>query len=140
MKRFALALPLLFAGCLMYEEREVIPARNPVSIGEIVQMRAEGASDDAMLGEIYANGVGHHPTADDVVWMKKAGLSDTVVQAMINAPMGIRRPEQVVVRRSYYRDEGVDDALIFGLGALVGWTLGHPYSHRHYGGCGHGRW
>jgi hypothetical protein len=142
MRKFTLALPLLLAGCLMYEDRQVIPARNPVSVADVIGMRQEGASNNAIYAEITHHGVFRKPGADDLVALKQAGIADWIVKAMIDAPVTTPRPEQVVVRRSYRYDDGATEAAIFGLGAVIGYSLGHNgyYSHRHYYGCGHGGW
>lgn len=135
---FAL-LPLLLGACRIYEERTVIPGSNPVAISQAIAMHQEGVPDGTIISEIRTYGVTHSPTAEDVVWMQKAGLSDPVITAMINARIGVRQPDRVVVNR-YYDDSGVGDAVLFGLGAIVGWSLGrHHHYHRHYSGCGH-RW
>ena len=141
MKYLALmALPVLCGGCVWYgETRETIPGNNPVRVSEVVTMHQEGAGDGAILREIHGSGVRHHPTAEDIVWLKQAGVSDQVITAMINAPLGQVRPPQTIVRRTYYHDEAAENRALFGLGAALGYALGRPFHHRHYSGCGH-RW
>ncbi len=139
MKKLVLALPLLLASCLVYEERQVIPAQNPVTIGEVITMKSQGAPDSAILAEIYQSGVYHNPTAEDIVWMKQAGLSDAVITAMINAPIGMKREAQVITRRTY-DDTAASSAVSFGVGALLGWSIGRSHRHYYHQSSGCRRW
>ncbi len=133
MRRLTLLLPLLVAGCLMYDEYDVIPARHPVSATRVVDMKRNGIDDEAILALIAAQGKNREQNADDLVMMKNAGAGDAVIKAMVQAPVVAPREEQVVSRRTTYYHHPGDDLAYFGLGLLFGRWWGH--GGWHYRGC-----
>jgi hypothetical protein len=98
-----LAAGLLLQGCVLepvprYRIRETRPAG--ASSEEILKMSKSGLSDDVILLKIKEDGLASKPTADQLKSLKEEGVSDTVLKAMVRAP--VTGPEQRVVEYVYY--------------------------------------
>ena len=126
-----LSLPLLLAGCVIYDDREerVIPGRDPLSVSEIIALSRGGVTDDTILRELAANGVVRKVSVDDILEMKSGGVSETVIAAAVGTEVTTPRAAEVVYegrvyREYYYSDPGV----WFGLGWLLGWNR-HGHHH-----------
>ncbi|MBI2933199.1 MAG: hypothetical protein HYY16_16260 [Planctomycetes bacterium] len=135
MKQFPVMMALAaLGGCVMVEEIDRVPARNPVGVDGVIDMVRSRVSEWHILAEIRANGVQRSPTADDIVALKQAGAGDRIISAMINAPVTTARAGEVR-RTVYYDTRPAEGATWFTLGALLGWGLhfDHPWHH----GC---RW
>jgi hypothetical protein len=98
-----LTISLLVEGCVVgpvvrYRVREVHPAG--LTSEEILKMSKSGVSDNTIVEKIKEVGVATRPSADQVHSLKKEGLSDSILKAMIEAP--VTGPEQKVVEYVYY--------------------------------------
>lgn len=129
MRRLLLAAPLLGLGCVMYDDSYVIPGRDPVSSVEVLELRRNGASDDTILARIYSEGVNRKLNADDIIMLKQQGVSDAVIQAMLQAPITTPVEGRVVRSRRTYYNHDADNLFFFGLGWLFG--RGHHGHWRH---------
>lgn len=101
----------LMAGCVIgpppvYRVRVApVPAPPPLTAEDLVRMFHAGISDDVMVEKIKSNGLTDRPTPDQLVSLKKEGLSDTVLGAMVNARVGTPPPstgEYVYSSPDYY--------------------------------------
>jgi hypothetical protein len=82
MLRWSIAV-LLLAGPL-----SVRPAA-AVSIEDLLGLKAHGLGDDILVALIQTDGSEFHLTAADIIALRQAGLSETVIRAMIETA---RRP------------------------------------------------
>ncbi len=131
MNRLTLLLPLLLAGCVVYDDYRVVPARQPVSATRVVSMKQSGVADETIVELIRSNGINREQNADDIVRMKNAGAGDQVIMAMIQGTVTPVQQERVVYSRTeYYDPVFVDNAVYFGLGALFGSWWSRPYHYR----------
>jgi hypothetical protein len=119
----------LLAGCLAYETRSYDPGVDPVGRDEAVSMTRAGYTDAAILDRIRKDGVETRPSADDVVSMKEAGVSSTVLNAMLEAPVHAPRPARKTTTVVY----DPEPAFVVGAAALFGYLLGHSHRHSHHG-------
>lgn len=91
------ALAALFLdGCVVepsprYRLRETIPA---LTMADISRLAKEGVPDSVIVDEIKSRGIDARPSADQIVALKKEGLSDAVLQAVGAAPV---HPAPVIV-------------------------------------------
>lgn len=69
------------------------PAPPPLGLDEVTRLADAGISDPVILGEIKSRGMSARPTSDQLVALKKEGVSDAVLQAMNEAPL---RPDREV--------------------------------------------
>jgi|SRR6185295_7411562 hypothetical protein len=99
-------LSLLLAGCVVgpvprYRVRQVKPAG--ISSEEVVRLTKAGLSDSVLLEKIKSEGVAARPSADQVVSLKNEGVSETVIGAMLTAPVvPEERTVEVVYDYPYY--------------------------------------
>lgn len=56
-----------------------------VTIADLINLRANGVSDDILIALIQSDGTVFKLTAEDIIALKKRGLSDRVLVAMITA-------------------------------------------------------
>jgi hypothetical protein len=70
-----------------------VPAPGPMSVGDVVQMTRSGVRDETIVATIRSNQAVFHLTAADVTDLHNQGVTDRVIQAMVESG---RRP--VVVR------------------------------------------
>jgi len=115
----------LLAGCVAYEQHTFIPGVTPVTRDEVVSMTRGGSPEGAILDRIRKDGVAARPTADDIVLMKSEGVSNGVMNAMLEAP--VTRPRAPQEHTTVVYDP--EPAVLIGIGALLGYTIGK--SHRH---------
>ena len=98
-----LTLTLTLACCYVgpgpgYRVTEV---RAPgLTIDEVVKLTKSGLSDDVVLEKIKEAGVATRPTSDQLASLKHEGVSDRVLQALVDAP--VTGTEQRVVQYYYY--------------------------------------
>jgi hypothetical protein len=87
----------LTAGCVFgppppypgYVVRPPAPAPSPPLTDEdIVRMSHAGISESVMIEKINSNGLTVRPNPEQLVNLKKEGLSDNVLQAMVTARVG----------------------------------------------------
>jgi len=102
-----LTVALTLSGCYVgpppgYRVREVRPPG--LTIDEVVRLTKSGISDDVVLQKIKEAGIATRPTSDQLASLKQEGVSDRVLQAMVDAP--VTGTEQRVMEyyypRSYY--------------------------------------
>jgi hypothetical protein len=121
----------LLSGCV-YEtgyERRVItgPMAPPVAPGEVIRMEAAGVSEPVILDVLSVRGA-RPLTADDIVAIKTAGGSDTVISKMQNT---IRQEPEVV----YVEQPVVYRSYAYGPYWYPSWGFGYS-SWGHRGGWG----
>ena len=109
-------------GNAVGEEKDYIEARNRqlieaqmgrtvragiVTHGEVITMSQSGVGDDLIINHLRHHGVTSRPTANDLVQLKSAGVSDAVVMVMQEpppaatiSPVSAGRP--VIVEEHYY--------------------------------------
>lgn len=75
-----------------------------VSVADVVSMSSASLSENVIATHIRANGVARPPTVDDLIAMRNAGVSDTVIQAMQTAPSPAppSPPPPVVVEEHHF--------------------------------------
>ena len=119
----------LLAGCVAYEHRTYDPGVSPVRPGDVASMTRAGYSEAHILRMIQANGVAWKPSADELVMLRGAGVSDYVQSALIEAPVTTYRPP-VEHRTVVYHDYAVEPAFQVGLGLFTGYMLGRHFRCR----------
>lgn len=126
----------LLAGCVVHERRTSIPGVTPVTKQEVLSMTTSGYADDALLARIHQDGVERRPSADDLVEMKSAGVSESVMNAMMSAPITVPRAP---VDHSTVEVVDYTPAIVAGL-AFAAALFGAPYRasiHVHTVHCRH---
>jgi len=98
-----LAVALTLGGCYVgptprYRVREVHPPG--LTMEEVVKMTKSGLSDDIIAEKLKETGVAARPTADQLAGLKREGVSDQVLKAIVDAP--VTGSEQKVVEYVYY--------------------------------------
>jgi len=78
---------LLLPGCRTHETVVGIPARAPVTLDRAIE-----AAPSQAVAEIEEHGVLRHPSVDEILLMKRSGVSDIVIAAMLKAPVTTARP------------------------------------------------
>jgi len=63
------------------------PNPPPLGVDVVTRLAAAGISDPVIVDEIKTRGMSDRPTSDEIVALKKEGLSDAVLQAMNEAPL-----------------------------------------------------
>ena len=103
MKKFSLyaALPLtmLLSGCLVAPPRQqvVVPeqvqpppqqvqAVTPLGIEDVKAMAKAGLSDDLIISQIRSSATVYHLGTADIILLKNSGVSEKVIDYMINTP------------------------------------------------------
>jgi hypothetical protein len=134
MKRLMFLAPVLLAGCVIYDRpATVIPARVPLTAGEMIAMLRGGTSDETIRKELSIHGVARKLTADELIQLKEAGAGDELLQAAVAAEVRQPREAQVVYHRNRYdgyHRYSYDPGIFFGLGVAFGHVLG--WGHRGY--------
>jgi len=108
------AISLLTSACVVErargypEVRTPPPAASPLAPDAVVRLVKAGVSEDIILEKIKADGVVSRPTSDQIVSLKKDGVSDRVIEAMISARVPVAHevapPPRVVYRDYVYAD------------------------------------
>lgn len=83
-------LGIALAGCVL-PPRPVYPVhapRQPISTEDVTRLVRAGVSEPVILEKFRSDGIAASPSPDDLVALKKAGASDTVIQAMLAARVG----------------------------------------------------
>jgi hypothetical protein len=62
-----------------------VPARQPVTLQEVIHMSRNRVSDTVIVSHIQANGVAVRPSVDDVIMLSQQGVSDYVITALQNS-------------------------------------------------------
>lgn len=116
---------LLLGGCVVYEDRVHTPGVTPVGKADVLGYRAAGAPDEQILDLIHQNGVARKPTADDLIDLAAAGVSDRVTRAMLEAPVTTYRPPT----ETRYRTYDPEPVFTLGAAALTGYLIGRSFRH-----------
>lgn len=88
-------LPLLMIAC------KTTPPPAPLSLAEIISMAKAGSWDDDIIRRIESSGTVYRLGADDVVRLRKEGVSDRVINYMLETYTRAAVAEQHR-RDSYY--------------------------------------
>jgi hypothetical protein len=78
--RVLLAVTLTLLAAAMAQSK-----KPPMTNANVVQVMSSGLGEDVIINAISANDVDFDVSADGLLALKKAGISDRVVQAMIAA-------------------------------------------------------
>jgi hypothetical protein len=109
MKRILLLAPLMLAGCVIYRTPDDwIPARDPLTPERISAMKSAGDSDAAIRRELQFHGVEHALSADELVVLKEAGVSDEVLKAAAEADVKTPQEAKPVYHRGSHRHSRCD--------------------------------
>jgi len=58
------------------------PPRGPLGITDVAQLAQAHLSDDVIISQIRSTGSVYRLSANDIVWLKSAGVSDAVIREM----------------------------------------------------------
>jgi hypothetical protein len=97
----------------------------PLDPDETPRLASEGTPAEALLERIRENGVTRRPGVASILEMKKSGVDESVIQAMLNAPVN---PSGASVREVHHTDVWVDEcAVVDGIffTAWLAWILSH---------------
>jgi outer membrane lipoprotein SlyB len=87
------------------EERMGRRMANAVSVADVVAMTQAGLSDDVIVTHIRAHGVAQSPQVDDLITLRNARVSDSVINAMQEPPPSVApveyRTAPVIVEEHY---------------------------------------
>lgn len=95
MTRLPLLLSSLFllGGCVIYQRPSGwIPAREPLTVQRLAEMKRAGTSDAEIRKQLEFHGVESKLTAEDLVELKEAGAGDALLAAAATAP--VKTPEE----------------------------------------------
>ena len=140
MRRLLTVLVPLLATACAYERvwgypeyRSVRPSVSPLTQDAVGRLVRAGISDEIVIEKIRSDGLVSHPTSDQIVSLKKEGLSDRVIEAMVSArvPSSYEiAPPTVIYRDTVYTDP------VWPYGPWWCWWLPHGniswnWSYRH---------
>jgi surface antigen len=77
-----------------------VPAPPPMTIGDVIQMRDSGVSDDLIIAQIYQTNSHFTLSAADITALSQRGVSNRVIQAMMDTGRArpvVAHPRPVVV-------------------------------------------
>jgi hypothetical protein len=134
------------------EQQEQIQDTEPLSIDDVISMARARISDDLIISQIRSSRTVYHLKSADIIDLKRSGVSERVIDFMINTPDEIRAAETERVVRTPPPPPLVEPVVVapgpgyFWMGGTWlwfngGWTWRHGYwrgPHR-YGHYGHGR-
>jgi hypothetical protein len=78
-------------------------AAAPMTLDEVLRLSKAGISEDLILSRIRTEGLNSKPTADQVIEMKRLGVSDRVIEATIGASVPASTYAQPAQPRVVYR-------------------------------------
>jgi len=152
----AVAISFTVSGCMtgyttMHRERRQVAERDsltppPMTINDIIALSQDSVSEDVIISQMKATDSYFRLTTDDIVALRKAGVKDKVINAMIqtgNQPRESR--EKTAVYPSYYPYWGYAwypyywypwyYPFYFGVSYRTGFYGGYHYGGIHYGGA-----
>ncbi len=111
--------------------------REPLTLKEVIELTQAGVSDDVIIKQIKATGASFELSTDDILFLKDTGVSDQVIEAMIETAQEepVRREVHIYHRpypRAYYYPYPV---VSFGFGLHHGghhFHGGHPHFGHHF--------
>jgi hypothetical protein len=69
------------------QPQSTTPLRRGVTVADIMTLAKNGVSENVIRNHIESTGVAYQISVDDVVSMSGAGVSDSIIEAMQNAPI-----------------------------------------------------
>jgi len=123
---------LLLAGCATHNYRAATPPAGP-SLAEIQTMAKAQVSDSVIISQIQNSKTRYQLTADEIISLKTAGVSDGVLNALINSDSQPPPQTTTVVRESYVYPYGypyVYPYAYVGPWPWFGWGYHGYYHHR----------
>jgi hypothetical protein len=128
------AVPYYPRGPIRGEEAAQRPAVHPISMEDVSRLAKAGISDDIIIAKIRNDGVTARPTTDQIVALKKEGVSDRVIEAVVSAqvaPSAESHPAAVV---RYEAEPAYDLWWHYDPWWRHDyWWYGWPYPYWHYG-------
>jgi hypothetical protein len=136
---------------------ERIQQAQPLGLADIKALAAAGVSDDVIISQIANSQTVYHLSTADIIDLKNSGVSEAVIDYMINTPTMVAEsePSTVVVSPPQPPTTVVQGVIVApgpgyvwvdGAWAWGGfgwvWTSGHwarPYPHRYWAPPYHGR-
>ena len=86
--KYLLLLPLsmlLLTGCVTRTYTVAAPPPAGPTLAEVQSMSQAHVSDSVIISQIQNSSTRYHLTADQIISLKSAGVSDTVINALINS-------------------------------------------------------
>ncbi|MFN3485432.1 MAG: hypothetical protein ACK44W_08130 [Planctomycetota bacterium] len=117
---------LLLGGCVAYEHHSYDPGVTPITQGEIVSMTRAGYPESEILERLRRGGVERRPTADEIIALKEQGVSNAVLNALLEAPVTAPRPARETTTVVY----DYEPAILLGAAAVFGYLLSRPTKSR----------
>jgi hypothetical protein len=105
-----LVVTMLGTGCMSgyythREKRHVVEEDTltvpPVTVDDVIAMAKDSVGDDVILAQIKATHTYYRLTSNDIRDLKKAGVSDRVINAMIKTADEAKGPNEQVNRSRY---------------------------------------
>jgi hypothetical protein len=88
----ALAGGLIGHAADQSDKRQAIAqAQRQVGITEVAQMAQQHISDDVIINQILSSGSVYQLSSQDTIWLKQNGVSDRVIEVMMNTSRYPRR-------------------------------------------------
>lgn len=127
---------LLLAGCVTRTYTVVSPQPAGPTVAEIQSMAQAHVSDSVIISQIQNSSTRYHLTADQIIALKSAGVSDAVINTMISSAS---KPEQQAVTSSTTVVQPYAYPYVY-VDPWPGfwWGWGGPYYYRGY--YGYHRW
>jgi len=91
---------LLLAGCATHSHTTAAPPAGP-TLAEIQTMVQAHVSDSVIVSQIQNSTTRYHLTADQIISLKSAGVSEAVISALINTASKEPAQTTTVVQGSY---------------------------------------
>jgi hypothetical protein len=151
----ALSLTVLLSGCIVAPPRQqvVIPqqvqpgppqqvqAVTPLGIDDVKALAKAGLSDDLIISQIRSSTTVYHLCTPDIILLKTAGVSEKVINYMINTPgTATQQPTAQVQQSVQVPQTVVVDPVVYPYYPYAYWDYPYPYGGwgwyggRYYGG------
>lgn len=138
----AVALTVLLSGCIVSQPRQqvIVPPQvqpgPPLGLEEVKSLAKSGVSDDLIVSQIRSSATVYHLGTADIILLKNAGVSEKVIDYMINTPTTAMPPPPAGVQQSVV----VEPAPACVVAPVVypypywgwGWYGGYYWGPRHY--------
>lgn len=93
-----LAILALLAGCIVHGRVRSTRVEPAMTVADVVDMTRRGVSEETILLMLQYHGVNRTLSPEDIVYLKREGVRDRVIEAMIEARP---RPPEVVTYYTY---------------------------------------
>ena len=129
---------LLFTGCVTHQYTTVATPPPPgPTIAEVQSMSQAHVSDSVIISQIQNSNTRYQLTADQIISLKNAGVSDTVINAMINTAS---KPQPQATTTTVVQGPYVYPPYVYvDPWPGIWWGWGGPYYHGYYGHYHHWR-